>query len=443
MKKVIILFLLLALNSFAEEVKEISLEESISIAIENNFSLKAAGKEVDSEESKKWGAFSGFLPKVNLAGSRIIAEELRAIEPPKEFQPFIGKEMKFDFTYDYAVQLQGTQPLFTWGRIFYGFMAQAESLSGKKEEFRGKREDIIKDTIKAYYGVLVARELLSLTKDALKTAEEHLKVVEAKFRAGEAIDFEVLRARVEVANTKTQAIDAENAYGVALIYFRKVIGVDINSNLFPKGGIEDLVVSPPEESLEWFIENALSNRPELQALKHYEKAIDNGAKSVRGGFLPAFALTGSYQVETNDPTGKWLRSGSLLIGFQWSIFDGGLTYNTYKAMKAQKESLYFMRKEVEEFVKLEVKKAYMDLLSAIEKVNAGKETLNTAKRGLEIAEERYKAGLMTNVEVMDAQLAFKSARMNYIKSLYDYIVARISLYRALGMTENLVKGGKI
>jgi outer membrane protein TolC len=76
-------------------------------------------------------------------------------------------------------------------------------------------------------------------------------------------------------------------------------------------------------------------------------------------------------------------------------------------------------------------------------VNAGKETLNTAKRGLEIAEERYKAGLMTNVEVMDAQLAFKSARMNYIKSLYDYIVARISLYRALGMTENLVKGGKI
>ncbi len=437
MKKIFALALLFPFVLSAEEVKEISLEESISMAIENNFSLKGAEKEVESETMKKWSAFSGFLPKVNVGGSKILREELRAIE-----LPVMGK-MEIDFTYDYTVQVQGTQPLFTWGRIFYGFMAQDESLLGKKEEFKGKKEDIIKETIKAYYGVLVSKELLSLTKEALKTAEEHLKVVEAKFKAGEAIDFEVLRARVEVANTKTQAIEAENAYQVSLLYFRKVIGAGPDANLIPKGGLEELKVSPPDEDLNWFIKNATEKRPELLALKHYEMALENAANSQRGGFLPAFALTGSYQVETNDLRGKWVRSGSLLVGFQWSIFDGGLTYHNWKAMKAQKESLYFTRKEVEELVKLEVKKAYMDTISAIEKVNAGKETLNAAKRGVEIAEERYRAGLMTNVEVMDAQLAFKSARMNYIKSLYDYIVAKTSLYRDLGITENLLKGGRL
>lgn len=437
MKKVLIFLFIFSFETLAEGGKEIDLQQSISIALDNNFSLKAMEKEVESENSKKWGAFSGFLPKVNLNASRILAEELRAIE-----LPMIGK-MEIDFTYDYTVQVQGAQPVFAWGRIFYGYLSQTESLSGKREEYRGKREDVIKETINAYYGVLLAKELLSLTESALKTAEEHLRIVEAKFKTGEAIDFEVLRARVEVANTKIQAIEAENAYGVSLIYFRKVIGVGAESNLFPKGGIEELKVYPPEEELNWFIENAIAKRPELSALRHYEKAIENGAKSVRGAFFPAFALSGNYQLETNQLSGKWIRSGSLLIGFQWNIFDGALTYNNWKALKAQKESLYFTKKEVEEFVKLEVKKAYMEVFSAIEKVNAGKETLNTAKRGLEIAEERYKAGLMTNVEVMDAQLAFKSARINYIKALYEYIVAKTSLYRALGLTEDLVKGGML
>lgn len=435
MKEMILTFFLVA-QLFSEELpKEITLEESISMALANNFSLISKEREVKSEEHRQWEAFSGFLPRISLKGGRILAEELRPVNVP-----FAG-EIKIDFTYDYTLQLQGIQPLFTWGRIFYGFKGARENLLGKKEEYRGKREDIIAETIKAYYSVLLAREMVTLTKEALRTAEEHLKVVEARFRAGEAIDLEVMRAKVEVANAKTQVIEAEDAYQVALLYFRKVIGAE-KENLIPSGSIEDLIISFPEQELREYVEIALSNRPELGALRHYEKALEMASNSQRGAFLPAFALSGQYQAETNDLSGKWVRSGSLVLGFEWSIFDGGLTYHTYKSLKASKESLFFTRKEVEDLVKLEVKKSYMDLLSAMEMVNAGKETLNTAKRGLDIAEERYKAGLMTNLEVMDAQLAFKGARINYIKSLYRYLLAKVSLYRAIGMTENLVKGGK-
>ena len=68
----------------------------------------------------------------------------------------------------------------------------------------------------------------------------------------------------------------------------------------------------------------------------------------------------------------------------------------------------------------------------MERLNAQQQTVGQAERAMEIAEVRYESGISTLLEVMDAQLALKTAKTAYLKAVYDQRTAVFALERALG-----------
>jgi len=91
-----------------------------------------------------------------------------------------------------------------------------------------------------------------------------------------------------------------------------------------------------------------------------------------------------------------------------------------------------LRSQVEQRIKLEVRKAIFDMEEARERIEAQKENVKLARANLRIAEERYRLGLMSEIELRDAQLSLTQAETDYFQALYDYNVASAFLDRAIG-----------
>jgi len=91
-----------------------------------------------------------------------------------------------------------------------------------------------------------------------------------------------------------------------------------------------------------------------------------------------------------------------------------------------------LRSQIEQRIKLEVRKAIFDMEEARERIEAQEENVELARENLRIAEERYRLGLMSEIELRDAQLSLTQAETDYFQALYDHNVAGAFLDRAIG-----------
>ena len=158
----------------------------------------------------------------------------------------------------------------------------------------------------------------------------------------------------------------------------------------------------------------------------------------RGDKRPSLALFGSYGLQWQPPD-EWRMadddiSDNWMTGLSLSIplFDGGRSSARVDQARLSLAQLQAQRRKLESQITLEVKSAALDLQEAQERIAAQQQTIGQAERGLSIAQVRFGSGMSTQLEVLDAQLALTTARTQYIRTLYDYAVAMVSLKHAIG-----------
>ena len=127
------------------------------------------------------------------------------------------------------------------------------------------------------------------------------------------------------------------------------------------------------------------------------------------------------------------RDWAITGGVSYSLYDGGATNAKIKEAKQSLLTARENEQKVRESVQLEVKKAYLDIRSAAQKVEATQTVINQAEENFKIQSVRYQAGVGINLDVLDAQLSLNEARTNNIQALYDYNVGIATLEQAMGV----------
>ena len=202
----------------------------------------------------------------------------------------------------------------------------------------------------------------------------------------------------------------------------------------------ELEYEPAETDYEAFVKEALLNRPETEEIELQEQMSKTLLSLARASNKPNLVLTGNLDYiqgmdefkDTSFKMGDFYRTWNARLVLNFPFFNGFSTMGKVKKAKAQLSQVRIAREQLFNGIKLEIKQTCFNINHSGEMILAQKENIEMARDNLEVAQQRYKQGLVSDIEVRDAQLALTQAEVNYYQALYDYNVARAGLDKALG-----------
>ena len=444
-----LLLLLWTGTVLAQESKTLTLENSIQIARQSNLSIQTTQERVKSAEAQVRSAYAGLLPNVALNSSyryagvlpKSVLEASGAFGPPAgvggEMPSFssVGDndeniiELEFGAHHNFQADLTLNQPIFAWGRYYKSYQSAKLSLEAARKELDAAYNQLTFDVSEAFYRVLLSLEFVEVSKQTVELVEKQLKIARNLFEAGASTNFDILRAEVLLANAKSNRIRAKNGARVAMDVYKNVLNIDLGGSIGVQGSLELPIL---EFDLEPLIQLAMEKRPELHQLQFSEGAAKKQVDVAKTRSRPALSFFTNYQLDHNERLEEMNRIWNLGVALNVPIFDGLATRAAVKQAQSGLKQTQLGKQQMTDAIELEVRSAYLNLLEAKTLINVQRETVEQAQESVRIANLRYENGMITSVELTDAQLALSQAEVNRLQSLHDYAVGLARLEKAVG-----------
>ena len=443
-----LLLLLWSCAGFAEAPKSLTLEGSIQIARQTNLSIQTTQERVKSAEAQVRAARAGLLPNVSFNSSYRYAKDLPksvleasgAFGPPgvgAEMSPPAGVgggdaniiELEFGAHHNFQADVSLNQPVFAWGRYYKGYQGAKLSLEAAHKELDAAYNQLALDVSEAFYRLLLSVEFVKVSEQTVELVETQLKIAQNLFEAGASTNFDVLRAEVLLANAKSNLIRAKNGARIAMDVYKNVLNIDFGESVEIEGSLERPIF---EFDLDRLIQLGLEKRPELHQLAFNEGAAKTQVDVAKTRSRPALSFFTNYQFDHNERLIEMDRVWNLGLTLNFPIFDGLATRAAVTQAESGLKQTQLGKQQMIDAIELEVRSAYLNLLEAKTLINVQGETVAQAQESVRIANLRYENGMITSVELTDAQLALSQAEVNRLQSLHDYAVGLARLEKAIG-----------
>lgn len=442
-------------NLFSQDRLKLTLEGSVDLAFKNNPSYQIAMKEVQKARASVTESYSSILPQLNASAAYQHSWEIQESTIPNfiklMFPPnFPGIEdmpdfVRLSFGLENTITLGAsvTQPLFLGGAGFAGIKMAGAAARAADRNLEKTRQDLLYNTVSAFYGCLVAKEVVIVQEEALQQSQENMEMVRKKFDAGAASKFDLMRAEVNVANTKPDAISARNQSKIALTRLKMVLALPMETEIEVDG---ELLYENDDFTTMTILDYekmALQSRPELQAIEEQKTISRHGISLARSSFLPKlfFATDYSYLGMTNEwklGDVDYSRGFTSAVSLQLPLFTGLRNNKQYQKAKLDHYMVLDTKKQISDGIIAEVEAVYNTLLEAKEKYEAARENANLAQETFRLATMMYEEGTNTQLDVFTAQLGLTSARLNYLSSVYEYQLARYGLRKVTGHLKEII-----
>ncbi len=407
---------------------DLSAEDAVKIALTYNTALRTVLEEKEKARGRVLEAYGEALPTVDFN-----ADYTRLDQVPTVDVPGLGSfPMGHANNWSYRISL--TQPLFKGGSIPAAMRGAQLTRFLSDETVRRAVQDVVVQVARAYYDVLVAERLYEVQQEALSFAEANLKDVAARERAGVAIAFDRLRARVEVSNVEADLIQQRNLLNRARTALFRAMGVS------QKSGVQlsdELTYLPMEPSFEEAVGTAFMRRPELYQSELDLRLQEQALRVFRSKYWPELEAWGWSQWAKPDPHEasniEWDRQWMAGLRLKWSLFDGLQREGAIMQQKARLRQSALQLGDVEQGILEEISNAIYDLNDARELVQSQELNVERATEALRLVKLGAAEGVNTELEVLDANTALTRARGLYYQALHAHVTARLALQRAMGV----------
>jgi len=411
----------------------ITLQEAVNIALESRGDVQAARMNLESSQWDSRNADLWFLPQVNgqLAFSKNYDVQEMTI-------PGLGT-IPMGSEYTSLAGISVAVPVFIGqGPAGSRLASRARDLSyyqGLSTEM-----DATVQVVQAFYGVLLARELMDVSQEALSIAEEGFRLAELKYDAGTISRFELLQSRVAWENRQPDVIAAQNALDNAASGFAVALGQDSDKPFQIEGSLIDEPQFTMPKSLEEARDMMLENSPDLKGAEFIQLVGEAGVDMARASFMPQLVLQAdfNYQAGRSDmdfEIDDYQRNTVVSAAIQVPLFNGFSDISGFNSARAERTSARATSRSIRQAAELSLDSAWNDLLAARESARATGLTVEQACEGAEIASVSYEAGMITRLEMDQAFLALTTARTNYASALYELRMSEAELMRAVGIME--------
>ena len=410
----------------------LSLKDAFDRALKYNLGLLESDQDVRAARAVRLRGLNALLPDVSaqLSGSRqqinLAAAGLTVSIPGLNIPTVVGPFGVAD------ARVYATQQIFNWSDITH-WKSTAESERASRYSNRNDREIVILAAGNAYLTVIAGRASVDSTRAQLTTARTlHERAVDQN-RAGVIAGIDVLRARVELQTQQQRLIAAENQLAIDKLMLARIIGL-------PKGQAfqitDDVAYAPLEGiTLGQALERAATTRPDYLSAKAKVRAAELARQSAAAGNYPSLSTDANYGDIGSPNFGTSHGTFSVAVRLNVPIFQGTRvradTLEADAVLRQRQAELADLDGQIDE----QVRAAFLNLRSSSDLVTVAQSNIDLASQTLVQAQDRFAAGVASNLDVVQAQESVASANQSYIAGLYSYNLAKISLAQAIGVAE--------
>ncbi len=327
------------------------------------------------------------------------------------------------------------QPLLDLGNVAKWRAAQSSVLAASADV--QAQADLAAATAAAVY-VRAARadaQLASRRADSALAADL-LRIARDQLQAGTGIALDVTRAESQLANVRAQIIGARNDRERGLLELKRAVGLPLDAPLTLSDSLAGMPVGDVAPDAASALARATESRADVKALLAQETAQRAASQAIKWERTPQLGL-----VLDQGVIGKnWNR---LLPTYSWGVqlsvglFDGFRREGRLQEQMAATRETDAKLRDLRAQSALEVRAALLDLSAALEQVDAVRERLRLAEQEVSQAQERFRAGVAGNGDVITALLSLNQARTLRNDALASYQGSRVALARAMGDVQKL------
>jgi outer membrane protein len=412
----------------------ISFAQALAIAMRQSRVIKAADYSREEAADGADAARGAMLPKIDalenfsytdnptqVFSNLLNEQEFTAGNFATDQLNHPGAKSNFDTVFRFS------QPIFSGGRLFARFEKAGLGASAAKWRTVRVRQQVAFAVVRAYYGAVLDEQRVGVVERALASARAHLAQARDLFAHGMAVRADVLRTNVQVGTLEQEQIAARNGMMVSRAVLAHVLG-DEDHPLAPEVSPPELTAAAaaPMPSMDAMISAAESRRPEIRITGNEVEAARRGVMIAQADYLPEIDLAAQYQNDSQHLT-RAGNSYAVFVSGRLNIFNGMSTHAKVDAARAALARAKTQRQETLHEIALEVQTAWRGLESARESVAVARRDNRYSAAALKILDDRYSAGLATNVEVLEAQASRKDADMRLVAARVAVMVSRAAL----------------
>lgn len=428
---VIIFFVVFSSKSLAQNIIQLSLEQAISLGLENSKNLKIAESKIRLFNAKAEEASRLMLPTLNFSGGYI---RLSQVEPFKV--NFQGRDFEISPTIlnTYQTRLGLQYPLFTGFRLESNYKINEKNLLAAREDYRSEENNLIFNIKNIYWNIKIAEMMLQSTQENIRQLEAHLLDLENFQKNGMVIENDLLKVKVQIANLKVMKLDFENNIKLGKINLSILIGIPTNREIELISDIDTNVRDL--EPLDKLLQIANKNRPELQAAKFRKEASIAGISLAKSGWFPQINFFANYYY--NRPNQRLMPAqdkfyGTWDVGIQFSYNIWNWMTTKYQTQQAEEtfQQTQLTEEQLQDAIILEVTQNYFASKKSKDKIEVAKLSVLQAEENYRVTLEKFRNGLVSSSELLDAEVALLNSKISLQTSYLDYIINKSKLEKAI------------
>lgn len=403
---------------------QVTLAESLKLAASRNLDLQRANQSVEKQRARVVEVRGALFPVISANGNTSWLDEGRRFS-------FGNGQKPNSNTWQGNIQLD--QPIFQGGKAFSAKSVEDSLYEAIRFQYQGIRNEVAYQVYNTYFRVLLSRELLKVREEAVSLLQDELVKAQRKFNVGTISNFDVTRAEVSLANARTPLIQARNSLSIALEELKRVLNIDIDRELLNTRVSDSLKRTWDTIDAGEAATKAKEQNPEIKRLYQVMLASEHGVDFQRANFLPSLNFSANYGVERTAFVPKNFEGWQAGLNLKWTLFDSFQTVGRVEQAQAELKSAKMAWDKAKLDTDIEVQRALSSVTEARALVDVSSKVIGQAQDSYRLAQNRFDAGGVTQLDVLAQRLELTEALSNSAQAYYSQNVAEAQLRRSMGI----------
>jgi outer membrane protein len=360
------------------------------------------------------------------------------VAPPQVVYP--------DIPENYRTRLDLQWPIYTGGRGDALERAARAEQAATGDDLAAARSDLKLEITRAFWALVTAREAEAVLARSLEAIGAQVTDLRSRLASGFIAPNDVSSAEAQASHQRLLALEAANQRAIAEADLRRLTGVPAgridarvpeSATGAPQTVTVTVPVSPTLPDAARSVSVPVSTRPERRALEQRAASAEARADAVDATGRPQIAVGGGYDYARPNPRifprlGEWRTSWDVSINLTWSLWDAGRRSADAGEARANARAARARAEEFDRQAAFEIEQRQLELASSREAIGAAGDEVRAAVEAERVVGERYRVGVATSTDVLDAQVARLQAELDRTRAIAGVRLAEARLQRALG-----------
>ncbi|WP_264530138.1 TolC family protein [Flavobacterium sp. N502540] len=423
------LVLLLFCTAKISAQKVLTIEDAMTIALENNFEIKIAKNSLKISETNVTVGNAGMLPRATAS----VTDNNSVTNSSQTRQDGTTTSLRNakNNSLAYGVSLGWT--VFD-GMKMFAKLDQLKELQ-KLGDSEMKRVILIKigQVNSAYFDLVQQQQQLSALDTTIVISKQRLTLAQNRFSIGKASKLEVLNAQVDLNSDQVALLRQKESYANAKILLNQYLARDPKINFT----VTNVVAVDNKLVLVDLIELAHKQNPALESQIINKRIAELQLKQVKADRYPVVNLTSGYNFnESQSSLGFTSQNSSKGFNYGFNatlnIFDGFNQHRNEKVAKLQIENSQIAIEQQNMILDTQLSTAFQTYLTNLELIGLEEDNVTIAKQNLDITLDKFRIGTITTLDFRTAQLNYVNAKVRYSNAQFQAKLSEIALKELAG-----------